>query len=99
MDFQIAWTELAITDLREVVDYIAADNAEAASMLGMDIIAAVEVLKTFPFIGPPYPRRTRSEVREILCRKRYRIFYRVIEDQKRLEILRIWHGARDEPEL
>lgn len=99
MDFQIAWTELAIADLRSVVEYVSTDNPEAAGILGEDVIAAVEVLRSFPFIGPSYPRSSPGDVREILCRKWYRIFYRVIEDQSRVEILRIWHGARDEPKL
>jgi len=58
----------------------------------------VEILATFPHIGPRYPRGRQSRVREIVCR-RYRIFYRVIEERKVVEILTVWHGARDEPDL
>ncbi|WP_035606747.1 type II toxin-antitoxin system RelE/ParE family toxin [Haloferula sp. BvORR071] len=97
MDFQVVWTDLAISDLAAVVEFVAADNPEAARILGGDIIAATEVLMTFPFIGPAYPRRSRSNVREIICRKWYRIFYRVVEASNQVEILRVWHGARDEP--
>ena len=99
MDFKVVWTDLSIIDLRSVVDFVAADNPKAAGILGTDIIAAAEVLITFPFIGPAYPRRSGSSIREILCRKRYRIFYRVREDEKLVEILRVWHGARDGPAL
>ena len=34
--------------------------------------------------------------REILCH-RYRIFYRVQEANRRVEILTVWHGSRKEP--
>jgi len=87
MDFKIIWTDLAVIDLQSVVEFVAADNPEAARTLGEDII------------GPVYPKRSGSKIHEIICRKRYRIFYRVVEDANRVEILRIWHAARDEPKL
>ncbi|HZL14143.1 MAG TPA: type II toxin-antitoxin system RelE/ParE family toxin [Verrucomicrobiae bacterium] len=31
--------------------------------------------------------------------KNYRLVYRVHQKEKFLEILRIWHGARGEPEI
>ena len=99
MDFQIVWTELSIEDLRSIVEFVASDNPNAAATLGSDLIEAVEVLRAFPHIGPVYPRRSGNSIREIICRKWYRIFYRVIEDSQRVEIIRVWHGARDEPEL
>ncbi len=53
----------------------------------------VETLRSFPFIGPAYPRRSSGAYREIVSGK-YRIFYRVLEPRKQVEILTIWHGAR-----
>lgn len=53
-------------------------------------------LATFPFIGPPYPRGSRGPLREIVFRN-YRIFYDVSEESRSVEILHVWHGARDEP--
>ncbi|HXJ92674.1 MAG TPA: type II toxin-antitoxin system RelE/ParE family toxin [Terriglobia bacterium] len=35
-------------------------------------------------------------MREIVVRP-YRIFYDVSEESKSVEILHVWHGARDEP--
>jgi toxin ParE1/3/4 len=98
MDFKIVWTEPALADLEAIVSYIARDNVAAAERVGDDIISHIEVLGAHPFIGTHYPRGSRGEDREILCRN-YRIFYRVFEDQKLVEILVIWHGSRDEPQL
>ncbi len=54
------------------------------------------ILASFPFIGPTYPRGARGTLREIVFRS-YRIFYDVSEESLSVEILHVWHGARDEP--
>ena len=56
MDFQIVWTEPALGDLQKIVAYIACDDAVAAARVGNDIVDHVEILRTFSFIGPAYPR-------------------------------------------
>jgi len=61
-------------------------------------LESVEVLARFPLIGPAYERDRTGRTREILCRQ-YRIFYRVIEEKRRVEILTVWHSARREPKL
>jgi toxin ParE1/3/4 len=98
MEFKIIWTERALADLQAIRDYIATANLEAAERVGLDIIRHAELLASFPHIGPTYPRGTKSTTREIISGK-YRIFYRVIESQNVVQVLTIWHGARDEPNL
>src|SRR5258705_3145467 len=98
MDYQIIWSDTAIADLREICAHIARDNSSAALRLGQGILAHVCILATFPLIGPAYPRGARGKLREIVYRP-YRIFYDVDEEKQRVEILHIWHGARQEPEI
>ncbi len=98
MEFKIIWTEPALADLEAIRDYIATANPEAAERIGWDIIRHVELLGSFPHIGPIYPRGSKGTTREIISGN-YRIFYRVIEPQKEVQVLTIWHGARDEPNL
>jgi len=98
MDFKIIWTDSAIGDLREICAYISRDNRSASERVGRGILEHVKLLETFPFIGPAYPRRSSGAVREIVYRK-YRIFYEVSENSKAVHILRVWHGARGEPDL
>lgn len=98
MDFKVIWTEAAIEDLREICSYIAQDNPEAATAMGQRILAHVRILSAFPFIGPSYPRGVNGTLREIVFRS-YRIFYDVREGSQTVEILHIWHGARQEPNL
>jgi len=99
MAFSIEWTELAIEDLEEAVSFIAADNPAAAEAVGHEIIRCVELLKDFPCLGPSYPRRARTNIHEIIARKNYRVFYRVFEERRLIEVLRVWHTSRAEPDL
>lgn len=96
MEFKIVWTDRALDELRGVCSYISNDNPAAAERVGDDILRHVEILRDFPLIGPPFPRGGSGRVREILC-KGYRIFYRVSEGQRRVEVLTIWHSAREAP--
>jgi len=96
MDFKIVWTEPAIQNLQDATAYISRDNREAAIRFGKELFQHIEVLNSFPYIGPVYPRGSDGNARQIVFRK-YRIFYRVNEGLKIVEILAVWHGARQEP--
>src|SRR5271155_2322987 len=98
MDWEVVWTEPALEDLEQIVRTLATQNPAAAESLRADLLESVEVLSRFPFIGPAYERDRTGRAREILCR-RYRIFYRVHDEKRRVEILTIWHSARREPRL
>lgn len=96
MDYQVIWTEPAVADLQAITAYIARRSPTAAERVGSAILRHVEILCTFPYIGPVYPRSRSGAIREILCKK-HRIFYRVNEADKQVLILTVWHGSRDEP--
>jgi toxin ParE1/3/4 len=96
MDFKIVWTEPALNDLRDICLYIATKDLDSSERVGEDILSHVGLLEKFPFVGPTYPHGSSGRVREIICRK-YRIFYRVSEEQKTVEILTIWHASRGKP--
>src|SRR6476469_8350878 len=96
MDFRIVWTAPALEDLEGLVRYIAQDDARAAIQVGDRIVEYVNVLASFPEIGPVYRRRPAGDVRQISCRP-FRIFYRIERAKQLVEILHVWHGARQEP--
>ena len=96
MEFKIIWSDAAIADLHDICTYIARRNPEAAHRMGRGILDHVRILGSFPLIGPAYPRGARGPLREIVFRA-YRIFYDVSEESRRVEILHVWHGAREEP--
>jgi toxin ParE1/3/4 len=96
MGWKIDWTQPALDDLAEVVAFIAADDPDAAVRVGDKIIDHVEVLSSFPEIGPIYRRRPKGDVRQILSSP-FRIYYRISRQSNLVEILHVWHAARREP--
>jgi toxin ParE1/3/4 len=98
MDFEVIWSDGAIADLHAICSYIAQRDPEAALRMGHGILAHVQILVRFPFIGPSYPRGAQGPLREIVFRS-YRIFYDVSEKSGRVDILHVWHGAREEPQF
>jgi toxin ParE1/3/4 len=86
---RIHWTEKAAQTLLKTGDYIALDNAKAATKLLKQIRQSVKLLQRNPFLG----RRTEIEaVRELVVHANYLVSYRVSND--RIEILQVWHAAQ-----
>jgi|APCry1669193181_1035450.scaffolds.fasta_scaffold00972_7 plasmid stabilization system protein ParE len=98
MAFKIIWSETARDDLQAIVLYIAGDNPFAAESFGCRIIGKVDVLAQFPLIGRMVPEANDSTLRELVFRP-YRIIYQVNLEEQLVAIVRIWHGARGEPEI
>ena len=98
MDYKLDWTLRARADLREIVSHIAQDNATAALAWGDDLFRHVEVLASFPQIGPAVRQASFSNTRRIVFGD-YLIFYRVRTDPKTVEIVTVWHAARDLPDF
>lgn len=96
MDFRVEVTGPAIADLGEIVTYIAQDNREAALALGNHLLDVALSLAKDPQRGSPY--RKFASVRKLTVRP-YKIFYRVNESTRVVEVLRIWHSVRREPNL
>jgi len=76
MVYRTVWTEQALIDLREICEFIARRDAQAALRLGEAMLARVEQLPEFPFMGRMVPELRRNNLREIIYGS-YRIFYRV----------------------
>jgi len=96
MDFRVEIKEPAIADLAEIVSYIAQDNPDAGRALGNHLLDAALSLEQAPHKGSVYPKL--PNIRKLTVRP-YKIFYRVSDSRKVVEVLRFWHAARLEPDL
>src|SRR5687768_10565059 len=98
MDYDIEWTEGALQCLDDILGHIAQNSRQAAGQLKRRIDKTVKLLRRLPLLGAVYRvdgPGTYRETRE----GNYRIFYRVNESARRVEILAVWHAARQEPNL
>lgn len=90
---EIVWTEEAERWLRDIHDYIAADNPGAASRVVIGIHEKAQVLHCFPEIGHKYRVEPEGEIR-ILLYGHYRIAY-LLRPSQSIDILGVFHGALD----
>ena len=88
---QIIWTDPALSDLKEIADYIALDNFGAAKRLVQQVFSSVERLELFPESGRTPPEMEHSQYREIIVGP-CRVFYR--NDQNNVYILYVIRGER-----
>jgi plasmid stabilization system protein ParE len=98
MDHKVIWSERSIADLHEIVAFIAAHDPEIARKVGMDIYQHAMVLAQFPHIGAVYEEAENPCIHVIWCEP-YRIFYRINDNDKRVDIVHIRHSARHPPML
>ena len=89
---QVAWTAEAQRWLRDIYDYIAADNPAAAERVALAIYDSVRVLQEHPRLGQRYNYVTGREVR-ILLYSHYRIAYLIHQDTGNIDVLGVFHRA------
>ncbi|MEK6405901.1 MAG: type II toxin-antitoxin system RelE/ParE family toxin [Acidobacteriota bacterium] len=92
MDFKVVFTETFCCDLEDILEHIAAHDPMAARRLGDRVIDMCEALSFFP---ERYPKvRRRPNIRRLVVGKYYRVFYRIKQGDRVVEILRLWDGRR-----
>lgn len=89
---RVAWTEEAQCWLRDIFEYIAADNPEAAAETVEGILERTRALRDFPEMGVRH-RASQRNVR-VLHYGHYRIAY-LVRDHDDIDILGVFHGALD----
>ena len=98
MDYKVIWDDEAIHELGQIVNYISRVNPAAGRKTGQLILEKVKLLEAFPQAGKTLHNLKREDVREIPVPP-YRIIYHVKDFEKIVRILKVWHGARREPEI
>ena len=90
---EVNWTQESQTWLKDIYDYIAADNPEAAARTVSGIYERAQLLKQHPEVGYKYETSSSRDVR-ILLYGHYRITY-IIKTENTIDILGVFHGALD----
>lgn len=89
----LVWLQRAIQDRDAQLDYIAQDNPMAAVSQGDRIAEQVEILKQHPQMGRPGRKQGTREL--VISRTPFIVVYRI--KTKRIELLRVLHGAQQWP--
>jgi plasmid stabilization system protein ParE len=90
---EINWTRESEVWLRDIYDYIAADDADAAARTINNIYEKAQLLRNHPRLGHRYEAEQSREIR-ILLYEHYRITY-LIRPDGNIDILGVFHGALD----
>jgi toxin ParE1/3/4 len=89
---RVRWTTDAADDLERICDYVARDRPDAARRLVLDVLRAIETLRTFPNQG----RAGRVDgTRELVLTRPLLAVYEVRDEE--VQVLRILHGSRKWP--
>jgi len=88
------WTPDAISDIRQIWDYIAADSEIAADRTIAKITSAGDRLDILPRIGRPGLVPGTREL--VVVRTQYKLIHQ-LADGDVVEVLRVLHGAQKWP--
>jgi toxin ParE1/3/4 len=94
MDFKVLITDSAISDLKEIVEFVAQDDPAAAGRLGEKLVSHALSLGAMPARFPLFDKQ--RSIRKMSVPP-YLIFYQCDENALAVYILHIWHGARTYP--
>jgi len=86
---KIIWSPTARTKTKEILEYVAEDNPDAALTLIDQFEAKVENLKENPESGRVLPELKNDKIRELVVHKNYGVIYEINPDI--IEILTIRH--------
>lgn len=93
----IEWRPLARDDLNAIVAYISWDNATRARNFGEDLHSKIESLALQPKLGRQGRPGLQEWLRELVVHPNYIVFYRVLDEDRTIEILRVKHAAQQIP--
>ena len=93
---QVKWLRKALQNLDDEAKYIAKDDPQAAQLVVQRIVQTVSLLIENPSLG--HPGRLPGTHELIIPKTRYVVPYRVRPRLQRIEILRVFHTSRKQPE-
>ncbi|MGD3145032.1 type II toxin-antitoxin system RelE/ParE family toxin [Xanthomonas oryzae] len=97
MAHAVEWTQFAVEDLDEVIDYIALDNPARAYDFAAEIYDKTLMLEQHPELGRSGRPSLPAGVRELVVHQNYIVLYRVLASAGVVEILRVKHAAQRIP--
>jgi plasmid stabilization system protein ParE len=94
---QVVWAPSAVSDLKDITDYIAQHSPSRAASVATRLLGAVKPLQSSPRMGRRVPELGLDHIREIVSINPYRIIY-VIHGRD-CRVVHVFHGKRDLKDL
>lgn len=95
--YRIEWRPMAREDLRAIVRYIGKGSPTRAKRFGQELRAKASPLAQHPELGRKGRPGLPEWLRELVVHPNYIIFYRVLDESRTVEILRVKHAAQQTP--
>ena len=90
------WAETAMADLLEAAAFVRSEQPAAAQHLFAEIDRSTKVLRTHPKLGRVVPEFDNPFLRELVVIP-HRVIYRILPQQRSVEVLAVVHSARRLP--
>ncbi|MEQ1668703.1 MAG: type II toxin-antitoxin system RelE/ParE family toxin [Sulfuriferula sp.] len=95
--YHIVWRPIAEADLDNIIDSIAQDNPIRAEEFGQALRDKTLPLAQHPKLGRTGRPGLPTFLRELVAHRNYIVFYRVLDEARTVEILRVKHTAQQMP--
>jgi plasmid stabilization system protein ParE len=95
--YRIVWRPIAEADLDNIIDYIAQENPIRAEAFGQELRDKTLPLAQHPKLGRAGRPGLPTFLRELVAHRNYIVFYRVLDEVRTVEILRVKHTAQQVP--
>lgn len=95
--YNVIWRPIAETDFNNIVDHITKDSPARAKRFGNELRDKTQQLAEYPHLGRIGRPGLPDWLRELVVHKNYIIFYRVLDESRSVEILRVKHAAQQMP--
>lgn len=96
--YNIIFEESAVTDLKEIFDYISKNllNEQASKKLSNKIKREISSLTNYPFANPIYQsKKDRKHLYRLLVVNNFVVFYWVNNDENKVIISRVLYSKRN----
>ena len=96
-EYSVVWRPKASADLLSIVRYIAQDSPIRARAFGKRLRDKVQALAQHPRLGREGRPGLPTGLRELVLYPHYIAFYRVFDEQRTVEIVRVKHTSQQTP--
>src|SRR5262245_12841465 len=94
--YEVKWTRNSSNELDVILEYLAGKSIQGYESFRLSMCETLERLCANPLFGAVYEETQIDQIREVMVES-YRLFYRVLEQSSRIQVMHLRHVARQDP--